>query len=120
MQLASGQLYNDALLICQTAPDLEALKSTEQRHSERNAAAQTLWSVADEKAREREAVRTNLLLQQEEKKKKEQRTYKVRVLKKHRGIDGVNTDMSLKLDELAPEPASNVAPICAGRQAISK
>ena len=107
MQLASGELYNDALLICQTAPDLDALKSTEQLHSERNAAAQTLWNVADEKAREREAVRDDLLLQKEEEKKKEQNTYNVRMLKKHRGIDGVNVDMSLTLDDLAPEPASD-------------
>ncbi len=107
MQLASGELYNDALLICQTAPDLEALKSTEQRHSERHVAAQTLWNAADEKAREREAVVAKLLLQQEKKKQEELHTYKVRVLKKHRGIDGINTDTSLTLNELAPEPASD-------------
>ena len=38
MELASGELYEDALLICQTAPDLESLKSATQRESERLAA----------------------------------------------------------------------------------
>lgn len=102
MELASGELYNDALLICQTAPDLETLKSTERRESERHAAAQMLWNVADEKAREREAERAKLILKQEENKKVQQKTHKVRVLKKHRGIDGANMDRSLTIDDLAP------------------
>lgn len=107
MQLASGELYNDALMICQTAPDLEALKSAEQRGAERSTAAQTLWSVADEKAREREALRAKLLSEKEEKKKVQQQTYNVRMLKKHRGIDGVNVDISLTLDDLASAAISD-------------
>ena len=109
MELASGTLYNDALLVCQMAPDLEILKSTGQHHLDNCDAAQTLWSVAEEKAREREAVRDAAFLQQEEKKKAQQNTPKVRVLKKHRGIDGVEVDMSLTLDDLAPAAASDDA-----------
>jgi hypothetical protein len=102
MELASGELYDDALLICQTAPDLESLKTTQQRQSERLAAAKTLWGVADEKAREREAVVNQKLAEQAEKKKAEQNTYNVRMLKRHRGVDGVDTEISLNLEDLAP------------------
>ena len=109
MKLASGTLYNDALLVCQMAPDLEILKSTGQHHLDNCEAAQTLWSVTEEKAREREAVRDAAFLQQEENKKAQQHTHKVRVLKKHRGIDGVKVDMSLTLDDLATAAASDDA-----------
>ena len=53
---AQGELYSQALLVCQTAPDLETLKSGRQRRAERGEAAEDLWKVVDEQATHNERV----------------------------------------------------------------
>ena len=69
------------------------------------AAAETLWTIADEKAREREAEREAARLLREKEKQQRTENYKARVLKRHRGLDGVDAEISLNLEDLQEDAA---------------
>ena len=69
------------------------------------AAAETLWTIADEKAREREAEREAARLLREKEKQQRTENHKARVLKRHRGLDGVDAEISLNLEDLQEDAA---------------
>lgn len=47
-------------------------------------------------------MRDRLFAEAQAIKREEMKTYNVRILKRHRGVDGVHMDVSLNLEDLAP------------------